>query len=258
MLATPAVAAPRVLSLDQCADQYVLALSPREAIVGLSTRADDQDSRLRERARGLPKKRVGLETAMAARPQIVVRYWGGEPRLIAALEERGVRVVTIEEANDFAGVRANIRRIAAALGQPAAGRELIVEMDGRLARSRGAWKGARAMYLTPSGVTSGSGTLVDAVMTAAGMRNAETRPSWQTVSLEGLALNPPDAVVLGFFDTFQLAGDSWGMGRHRLLQAAARDKAVASLPGALLSCPYWSAAEAVELLAQSAPKGVAR
>ncbi len=90
-------------------------------------------------------------------------------------------------------------------------------------------------------------------MSAAGMRNAETRASWQVVSLERLALDPPQTVVLGFFDTFQLAGDNWGMGRHRLLQAAARDKAVASLPGALLSCPYWSAAEAVELLAQSAP-----
>jgi iron complex transport system substrate-binding protein len=258
LAATPAVAAPRVLSLDQCADQYVLALSPREAIVGLSTRADDADSRLRERARGLPKRRVGLETAMASRPDVVVRYWGGEPRLIAALEARGVRVVTIDEASDFSGVRANIRRVAAALGQPAAGRELIVEMDGRLTRSWGAWKGARAIYLTPSGVTTGPGTLAHAVMTAAGMRNAESRPGWQTVSLEGLALDPPDAVVLGFFDTFQLAGDSWGMGRHRLLQAAAREKAVASLPGALLSCPYWSAAEAVELLAQRAPRSAPR
>lgn len=247
-----------MLSLDQCADQYVLALSPREAIVGLSTRADDADSRLREKARGLPKRRVGLETALAARPDVVVRYWGGEPRLIAALEERGVRVVTIGEASDFAGVRSNIRRVASALGQPRAGGALIADMDRRLAGARGAWKGKRALYLTPSGVTSGPGTLVDAVMSAAGMRNAERRPSWQTVSLEGLAMDPPDAVLLGFFDTFQLAGDSWGMGRHRLLQDAARQKAVASLPGALLSCPYWSAAEAVELLAQAAPKGVRR
>lgn len=243
-----------MLSLDACADQYVMALSPREAIVGVSTRADDADSRLRHLAEGLPKRRVGLETALSVRPEVVVRYWGGEPRLIAALEERGVRVVTIDEADDFAGVRANIRKVAAALGQPAAGRELIREMDGRLSRSWGAWKGARAIYLTPSGVTSGPGTLVDAVIRAAGLRNAESRPGWQMVSLEGLALSPPDAVVLGFFDTFQLAGDSWGMGRHRLLQRAAQEKAVASLPGSMLGCPNWQAAEAVELLAQSAPR----
>ena len=251
-----AQASPRVLSLDQCADQYVLALSPRPAIVGLSTRADDADSRLRALAAGLPKQRADLEPALAARPQVVVRYWGGEPRLVSALAARGVQVVTIGEAASFADVRANIRRVAASLDQGAAGEAMIARMDGRLARSAGAWGGARALYLTPGGVTAGRGTLVDAILTGAGMTNAETRPGYQTVSLEGLTLSPPKAVVLGFFDTFQLSGDSWGMGRHRILQQVARERAVASLPGAMLGCPDWSAAEAVELLARAHPAKV--
>ena len=253
-LPTIALASPRVLSLDQCADQYVLALSPRGSIVGLSTRADDADSRLRAVASGLPKRRVDLETALATRAQVVVRYWGGEPRLVAALHARGVRVVTIGEAKGFADVRANIRSVAGALDAAPAGEALIARMDRRLARATGAWGGARALYLTPGGVTAGPGTLVDAILTSAGMTNAETRPGYQTVSLEGLALDPPRAAVLGFFDTFQLAGDSWGLGRHRILQRVARERAVASLPGAMLGCPDWSAAEAVELLAAKATR----
>jgi len=251
-LAAPAPAAPRVLSLDQCADQYVLALSPRQAIVGLSTRADDADSRLRALARGLPKRRVDLESALAVRPDVVVRYWGGDPRLIAALERRGVRVVTIPEAQGFDDVRASIRHVAASLGRDAAGEALVARMDAHLAAGRGAWRGASAVYLTPSGVTTGPGTLVDAVLRAAGMTNAETRPGYHMVSLEQLALDPPQAVVLGFFDTFQLAGDTWGMGRHRVLQRVARERAVASLPGAMLGCPDWGAAEAAALLAAGA------
>jgi iron complex transport system substrate-binding protein len=253
-LAAPAHAAPRVLSLDQCADQYVMALSPREAIAGVSTRADDADSRLRARSIGLPRRRVDLESALALRPQVVVRYWGGEPRLLAALEKRGVRVVTVDEATSFDGVRANIRKVAAALGQQTAGEAIVARMDARLSRAAGAWRGARALYLTPSGVTAGPGTLVDAILRGAGMVNAETRPSYQQVSLEGLALNPPQTVVLGFFDTFQLAGDSWGVGRHRVLQTIVHERAVASLPGSTLGCPDWSAAEAVELLAGRAPR----
>ena len=66
----PTHASPRVLSLDQCADQYVLALSPRSAIVGLSTRADDPDSRLRALAAGLPLRRTTLESALASRPHV--------------------------------------------------------------------------------------------------------------------------------------------------------------------------------------------
>lgn len=246
-------AAPRVLAFDQCADQYVLALSPREAIVGLSTRADDADSHLRARAAGLPRRRVDLETAIAVRPQVVVRYWGGDPRLVGALARRGVRIVTIDEATDFAGVRANIRKVAAALAEGARGEALVRDMDRRLVRAAGAWRGERALYLTPSGVTAGPGTLVDAVLTAAGLRNAETRPGYQTVSLEGLALAPPDRVVLGFFDSAQASGDAWGPGRHRVLKRVARERAVASLPGSTLSCPFWGAAEAAERLAQRAP-----
>jgi iron complex transport system substrate-binding protein len=115
------MAGPRVMSLDSCADQYVLELVPRADIVGLSTRADDADSRLRSLARGLPQRRTDLESALAARPDIVVRYWGGDPKLLAALSRRGARVVTIGEANDFPAVRRNIAQVSTALGQQARG-----------------------------------------------------------------------------------------------------------------------------------------
>ncbi len=243
-----------MLAFDQCADQYVLGLAPRSAIVGLSTRADDADSRLRHLATGLPRFRVDLETALSRRPEVVVRYWGGDPRLVAALERRGVRVVTIDEAGDFDGVRANIRKVAAALGQTARGEALVAHMDARLARSAGAWRGETALYLTPGGVTAGPGALVHAVLTAAGLRNAETRPGFQTASLEALALDPPRRVVLGFFDSLQAAGDAWGPGRHRVLKRVAAERAVASIPSRYLGCPDWGAAEAVELLAAKAPR----
>lgn len=197
---------------------------------------------------------MDLESALAARPDLVVRHWGGDDRMVRALQKRGVRVVTLGEASGFDDVRRNIRQVAQALGRQAEGERLITEMDTRLARSAGAWGGRNGLYLTPSGVTAGSGTLVDAVLRAAGMTNAETRSGYQTVSLEEMALRPPQTVVLGFFDTFQLAGDSWGPGRHQVLKRVVRDRAVASLPGAMLGCPDWGAAEAAELLAAKAPR----
>jgi len=231
-----------------------MGLAARPDIVGVSTRADDADSRLRHLAVGLPKRRVDLETALAVRPDVVVRYWGGEPRLIAALRKRGVTVVTIPDATDFDGVRASVRAVAAVLDRRAQGEAVIARMDARLARAAGAWRGAPALYMTPGGVTAGRGTLVDAVLRAAGMTNVETRPGYQTISLEQMAMSPPRTVVLGFFDTFQLSGDSWGVGRHRVLQRTAAARQVASLPGALLGCPDWGAAEAAELLAAKAPR----
>lgn len=254
LAASSANAAPRVVSLDQCADQYVLALSPRDAIAGLSMRADDADSRLRAKAKGLPKRRVGLESTLAARPDVVVRYWGGDPRLLAALAARGVQVITIADATEFSDIRANIRRVASSLDQTLAGEALIGAMDIRLRRSAGAWRGVSAVYLTPGGITAGPGTMVDAILRAAGLRNATATRGFEAVSLERLALDPPRTVVLGFFDTFQLAGDSWGPGRHRLIRNLVAERAVARLPGSTLGCPDASAAEAVAILAAQAPR----
>lgn len=245
---------PRVMALDHCADQYVLALTPHDSVVGVSKRADDADSAQRALARGVPIRRADLEEVLASRAEIVVINWVSDPKLIQRLRERGIEVVKIGDANSFADVRRNIRQAAAALGRSAQGEALIAQMDARLAKSAGAWRGARAIYLTPGGFTAGSGTLMDALLRAAGMTNVETRPGYQSASLERLALDPPKTVVLGFFDTFQLAGDSWGPGRHQVMQRVVREHAVASLPGELLGCPDWTAAQAVELLAQSAPK----
>jgi len=150
---------PSVMSLDSCADQYVLALTPRSDIVGLSARADDRDSYMRAAAVDLPVRRATTEAVLAVRPDIVVRYWGGDARLEDALKRRGIRVIHIAEATDFDGVRSNVRAVAAALGQAAKGEGLVTRMDGKLAKARGAWTGEPALYLTPSGFTTGPGRL---------------------------------------------------------------------------------------------------
>lgn len=222
--------------------------------MGVSKRADDADSMMRAAAVGVPLRRADLEEVLAARAEVVVIDWVSDPRLLKRLRDRGVEVVVIGETNSFADVRRNVRRVAAALGATPRGEALIARMDAQLARSAGAWKSASAIYLTPGGFTAGPGTLVGEILSAAGMTNAEHRAGYQSASMEALALNPPKTVVLGFFDTFQLAGDSWGPGRHHVLRSIVRDRAVASLPGELLGCPDWSVADAVALLASKAPK----
>mgnify|MGYP001809751018 CR=1 FL=1 len=244
--------AARVASLDQCADQYVLALAPHSSIVGLSYRADDSDSHLRDLAKGLPQRRVTAEGVLAARPTVVVRYWGGDARLDEVLTKRGIATVRIEDATDFDGVRANIVRVASALGQPERGRLLIARMDARLAANAGAWKGREALYLTPSGYTAGSGTFIDRILAAAGLRNAAP-PGFTPVPLESVVMGPRRGFVLGFFDQLSAAFERWGMGRHRAVQKRLPERTLAAMPASVLSCPAWFAAEGVEALAQQAP-----
>lgn len=255
-LAGEVMAAPRVMSVDSCADQFVIALSPRDAIVGVSARADDPDSYMREQARGLPQRRATAETVLALRPDVVVRYWGGDARLSEALTRRGVAVVRIEDARDFDQVRANVRAVAGALDQRAKGEALIAGMDARLARSKGAWDGKPAMYLTPTGYSSGGGTLIDAMLRAAGLTNLVSGPAWEPIPLEAIVRGPPSAFVLGFFSRLSGLTTRWGPGRHTVLQKRLPGRTIASLPGAQIGCPAWFVGEGVETLALAAPRDI--
>lgn len=238
----------RVMSLDQCADQYVLALAP-EADLALSPRADDPDAWLRRAAEGRRRVRPTLEAAVGFDPDVVVRYWGGEPRLLAALERRGTRVLTLADAADFDGVRANVRGVAEGLDRSARGEALIARMDRRLTQARPKTSRGSALYLTSGGFTAGAGTLVDAILTAAGYVNAAA-PGFGAVSVERIALEPPVRFVLGFFE--QARGDWRGAGRHPVVRKAARGRTAARLPGSALACPAWFAADAAALLAEQA------
>jgi len=254
-VAGPAVArmgSERVMSLDSCADQYVLALAAREAIVGVSPRADAPDSFLRAKAADLPKRRTTLEAVLGARPDVVVRQWAGDARLTTALAQRGVRTISLGDATDFDGVRANVRQVAQALNREAEGEALLARMDANLARAAGAGRGQAAFYLTPGGYTAGPKTMIDAMLRAAGFANATTQPYFSPAPLERLVLDPPKTVVLGFFDLTRAGADRWGPGRHAALRRATRGRVAASLPGAMLGCSAWFAADGARTLADAA------
>ncbi|MFJ6023963.1 ABC transporter substrate-binding protein [Brevundimonas sp. NPDC092305] len=236
----------KVMALDQCADQYALALAP-DADLALSPRADDPDAWLRNAAAGRLRVRPTLEVAVAIKPDVVVRYWGGDARLLARLERDGVRVLTINDASDFDGIRANIRIVSAGLNRPDRGEALIARMDARLATAASATQPNRmAQYLTPGGFTAGPGTLIDAILLAGGFRNAARDPGFNPVSVERIALFPPARFILAFFD--QPRADWRGPGRHPVVRKAAEGRVAARLPAAALTCPAWFAADAAAMI----------
>ncbi len=250
-LSAPAQAAPRIASLDQCADQFVLALAPRDEIIALSKRALNADSAERARAVGLPQRRASLEALLGERATVAVRYWTPDARLPQALARRGIAVVQIDEANDFDGVVANIRKVAAAIDRRAAGEALIAHMNAELAASRGAWGGARALYLTPGGYTAGRGTLAGAMMAAAGLVSAASGSGYQPARLEQLVLNPPPALVLAFFRDLAGGRQHWTIAGNGYLRALTAQRTIASLPGSMLGCPAWTSADGALALAKA-------
>jgi iron complex transport system substrate-binding protein len=122
-------------------------------------------------------------------------------------------------------------------------------MDAELAAAAGAGAGRAALYLTSGGDTMGRGTLVGAMLRAAGFANLAPRPGYGIISAERLVLDPPSLVVLGFFDQNMAASERWSVTREPALRALIARRATVSLPGAILGCPAWFAADGARDLA---------
>ncbi|MGJ3231264.1 MAG: ABC transporter substrate-binding protein [Oceanicaulis sp.] len=240
--------APRVVSLDYCADQYVLALADREQILAVSTGPDDAWSAMRARAEGLPVLRDDAEAVITRRPDLIVSSYGGGPRARRFYERLGYPVHDLGYAGSFEAIRETVRAAARALGRPERGAALVVQMDAVLAEAgRGDGPRPEALYVTPGGVTAGAGTLVHEILEAAGFENVAARggaSGWRDLPLELLVLDPPELIVTGFFDMPDERIDPWSATRHPALKALLERTPTVRLDGAFLSCGAWFMADA--------------
>ena len=235
----PAEAA-RVVSLNLCTDQYLLLLAPEQA-AGVTVLARDPAlSALAGQAGGVPAVRADAESVLVLRPDLVLAApWGAQASL-AALERRGVRVERLRPPADFPAIRAETRRLAGVLGVAGRGEAAVAAMDAVLAGLP--VRVARpALALQPRGWTAGDGSLLVAVMRAAGLEDTGTG---QRLGLEGLAARPPGLLVTAEAPLMpSLATDMlW----HPVLAGIERR----TVPPALVICGGPWSAEAARLLAR--------
>ena len=245
--------ASRIVSLDYCADQFVLGLADRERILALSPDAGKDFSYLRAEAAGLPTVRPRAEDVLALQPDLVVRSYGGGPRAPAFFERAGLPVLQMDFAPDIEAVRDRIRQAAAALGVPTRGEALIAGMDARLARARAQSRGGRALYLAPSGVAAGAGTFVHHLIEEAGLDNFDDGRGWSAIPLERLAYETPDVHAVPRFDKTD-HNVVWTPFRHPVAVRRVRAGPTIPIDGATTSCGGWFLADAVEALAAGAAR----
>ena len=249
--AVDAGAPQRVISVDYCADQFVLRFLPRRHILALSPDATKPFSYMRASAAGLPSVRPTAEDVLVRRPDLVVRAYGGGPRLSQFLQRAGVPVLEVGAASDLADVAANVERLSAGLGNAAGGQVLLRRLRERLAALPAA-SGRATLYLTPTGYTSGPGTLVHELLLAAGLRNFSTAPGWHPIPLERLAYEQPSLVAAAFFGMARKHRGAWSAARHPVARGQLAPRQRVALQGAWTACGGWFLIDAIETLARGA------
>ncbi len=245
----------RIVSLDYCADQYVLKLADREQVLAISPDAAKDFSYMREAAAGMPTVRPVAEDVLILKPDLVVRAYGGGPNAEAFFERAGIPVLTVGWTSSVDGaavgsVPSVIRHMADGLGQSERGRELISEFRNRLAAINKRTDGQTALYMTSAGVTTGPGSMVHEMLLAAGFRNFEARPGWRQIPLESLAYKQPDVVAAAFFNQLTDNPDAWNPMKHPVAKRQMRDETVVPIEGAWTACSGWFIIDAIEALAE--------
>jgi len=236
-LAGSARAYDRVVSLNLCTDDLLVALAPAK-IAALSPLS--RDPALAVRVGTYPIVQPDAEAVLNAHPDLILAAAYGATTTVAILQSRGLPVWRTGLPQDFAGIAAETLQLGALLGVSDRARTLVAQMNQTLAgiprRDRGT-----ALIFEARGYLDQPGSLGDAVLRAAGYRNQAVQPR---IDLESLVESPPDLLVTARRPSFpSLATDLLDHPALAHLRRRAID------PTLLICAGPWTAQAAVALAA---------
>jgi iron complex transport system substrate-binding protein len=193
----------RIVSLNVCADQLLLALADRDQIAALSIYAADRGmSFLAPAADALPHDTASAEQVVAHRPDLVFAGTLTKRATREMLPRLGYAVTLLPPARTVDQSIQQIRQVAAATGHAERGEALVAEIDAARTRARAAVRGARltAAVYQRRGYVTGSGTLTADLLATVGLVDGGGLLAGNIggfVPLERIVANPPDVLIVG-------------------------------------------------------------
>lgn len=192
----------RVMSLNICADQMLLALAPQSRIASVTFMAREQGPlRLWPQAKNIPVNYGSAEEVLAAHPDLVLTGPFLPPLTRKLLTKSGARIVEVPLAENFDQIRAATRMVARALGETARGEALIAQMDADLAMAA-AHRPARSIRVAEwgtGGYVPGGGGLFGTLLRTAGAQSIAASDGYYDV--EALVAGKPEALI--YSDTYR-------------------------------------------------------
>ncbi len=199
----PAAAQPRrIMSLNICTDQLLLALAPASRIASVTFMAREQQPlKLWPQVARIPINYGSAEEVLAAHPDLVLAGPFLPPLTKELLAKSGARVVTVPLAQDFDKISAVTRLVAKAVGAEARGEALIATMnaDLRQAAAHRPAKPVRVAEWGNGGYVPGGGGLFGALLHVAGATSIAGGDGYYDV--EALVAERPQALL--YSDTYR-------------------------------------------------------
>jgi iron complex transport system substrate-binding protein len=190
----------RIVSLNVCSDQLILALADRSQIAGLTRNAATAElSAEAGRVGGLRLLGSSAEEILEIEPDLVVGMPTRGSAAMTALGGQDYNMLDLQSASSVEDIYASIRQTAVAVGHPQRGEALIARIQQDLGRITRNGHGRVAAYYQRRGYMTGTGTLVDELMTRMGLVNLAARlgkSPLSQVSLEEMVAARPDFIIV--------------------------------------------------------------
>jgi len=202
LLALPALAAERVISIGGDVTQIVYALGAQQTLV-----ARDSTSQHPALAKRLPDigymRQLNAEGILALKPTLVLSSELAKPSLaLQQVAQAGVKVVEVTGENSLQAIPKKIATIGKALHRDEEAQALAEQVNRTLAALPKRPLPVKVLFiLSHSGMKSlaaGSDTAADGAIRSAGLINAMGAvPHYQPLSQEGVIAAAPDLVAIG-------------------------------------------------------------
>ncbi|MEP9365761.1 ABC transporter substrate-binding protein [Xanthobacter sp. VNH20] len=254
--ATASTAAPkpsRIASLNLCGDELVLRLADPGKVASVTYLArDPRSSNVADLARAVPVNRGLAEEIVPLAPDLVIVGAFTTRTTTAMLQHLGLPILELGVPDSLEEAYAEIRTVAARIGEPARGEAMIAAMQRDFADLPPVpAHPAASIVLRPNGFTAGRGSIVDEILGRAGYENLAARLSTDRLgqlNLEEIVEAQPDLLVInGGGDAPPSLADE--LLHHPALAPFTADGRTLSLPTRLWTCAGPELAQAAQRLA---------
>jgi iron complex transport system substrate-binding protein len=242
----------RIVSLNKCTDQLLLALVEPSRIASVSPIGSDELSFFAQELKALPANSGRGESVLLTKADLVLTGPFESHARRDLLRAQGFEVMVVGLWRTLAEGREQIRALSRRLGVPERGEALIARIDRALAESRGAAPARRsALVLQRRGYTPGNTSVLDELLRHVGLVPHTERLGLErggTVSLERLVADPPDYLLMADSDRRSIDQGSALLWHPALIEAIPPERRL-YLPDRLTICGGPATPYAIEALA---------
>ncbi len=244
----------RVVSLNLCTDEMLLAFADRGQIASLSNLIRDPSiSIMVEQSQGIPLNDGRAETILFNGADLVLAGTYGQYYQAALLKAQGLEVLTLGAWTSLKEGREQIRTMASALGHRERGEALIERIDAALQRTKDIVPGKPSILIYDrGGWVSATDSPMNELLVHMGFRlhhGSRGLPYGGAVRLETIVASPPDYLLVDE-DAAHAVDNGTALFSHPALMDAVPPERRLVVPSKLTICGGPSTPDAIEALAE--------